>query len=167
MNAPKILTAAAGHLEDRASAYDSPQGERSAAKTAAAFNAVTGHALTPSDVYLLLAVLKMVRARQGAFKMDNYEDGAAYFALAGEADQQKLTETPRTFDRNPVTTGKPIGTSTPTPNVFWQCPHCNRKHEWSWYPIEAEETGPIGMICDLCESETTCRGDGKGNFTPA
>ncbi len=92
--APDILAAAAAHIADRATAYDkcpptreATAGERSAAKTATAFNAVTGHTLTPGDVYLLLAVLKMVRARQGDFKLDNYEDGAAYFALAGEADQ--------------------------------------------------------------------------------
>jgi len=86
MNATTILDSAAGHLSERAKTYDSPEGERSAAKAAAAFNAVTGHSLTPGDVYLLLAVLTLVRARQGEFKLDNYEDAAAYAALAGEAD---------------------------------------------------------------------------------
>lgn len=32
-----------------------------------------------------MALLKAVRSQQGRFKADNYEDGAAYFALAGEA----------------------------------------------------------------------------------
>jgi len=32
-----------------------------------------------------MEILKMVRASQGEFRADNYEDGAAYAALAGEA----------------------------------------------------------------------------------
>jgi hypothetical protein len=32
-----------------------------------------------------MALLKAVRSQQGAFKMDSFEDGAAYFALAGES----------------------------------------------------------------------------------
>jgi hypothetical protein len=84
--ASELLHRAAKHLDDRAKTYDSVAGERSAGKTATAFNAITGNKLTSGDVYLLLTILKMVRSRQGAFKQDNYEDGAAYFALTGEAD---------------------------------------------------------------------------------
>jgi len=32
-----------------------------------------------------MALLKAVRSQQGAFRMDSFVDGAAYFALAGEA----------------------------------------------------------------------------------
>ena len=35
--------------------------------------------------WLFMAILKMVRSQQGAYRADNYEDGAAYFALMGEA----------------------------------------------------------------------------------
>ena len=89
IRAVDILNQAAGHIADRALTYDAADGERSAGKTAAAFNSITGHNLTAGDVYLLLAILKAVRSRQGAFKLDNYEDGAAYFALAGEIDSNQ------------------------------------------------------------------------------
>jgi len=87
MNASDILEKAAGHLKDRAATYDKPQGERSIAAAVRAFLAVTGDGLmnTPERGWLFMALLKAVRSQQGAFKADNYEDGAAYFALAGEA----------------------------------------------------------------------------------
>lgn len=85
MNANEILTAAAGHLADRAKTYDKPEGERSMRATVEAFKAVTGHELTETQGWLFMALLKAVRSQQGAFKMDSFEDGAAYFALAGEA----------------------------------------------------------------------------------
>lgn len=85
MNASQILKKAAGHMEDRASTYDKPEGERSMGATVAAFYAITGHALTDEQGWLFMALLKMVRSQQGEFRSDSYEDGAAYFALAGEA----------------------------------------------------------------------------------
>ena len=87
MTATDILNKAAGHLKDRAATYDKPQGERSMAAAVRAFLAVTGDGLmnTPERGWLFMALLKAVRSQQGDFKADNYEDGAAYFALAGEA----------------------------------------------------------------------------------
>lgn len=85
MRAPDILRAGIEHMEDRAVTYDKPQGERSMAATVAAFNAVTGHDMTEEQGWLFMALLKAVRTQQGAFRADNYEDGAAYFGLAGEA----------------------------------------------------------------------------------
>ena len=85
MNAIEILKNAVGHMKDRAEQYDAPDGERSIEKTVDMFNALTGHRLTHEDGWVFMAFLKMVRSRQGQFKADNYEDGAAYFALAGEA----------------------------------------------------------------------------------
>ncbi len=81
----EVLRAGAQHMEDRAATYDKPEGERSMAATVNAFNAITGHQLTEEQGWMLMAILKMVRSQQGAFKLDNYEDGAAYFALAAEA----------------------------------------------------------------------------------
>jgi hypothetical protein len=49
------------------------------------FNLLTGCSLSHEDGWVFMGILKMVRSRQGQFKADNYEDGAAYFALAGEA----------------------------------------------------------------------------------
>jgi ketol-acid reductoisomerase len=84
MNASDVLNNAARHLEDRAVTYDSPQGERSMGSTVAMFNALVNQDLTEEQGWLFMAILKMVRSQQGGFKADNYEDGAAYFALACE-----------------------------------------------------------------------------------
>lgn len=85
MKAHEILNAAAGHLADRAKTYDKPEGERSMAATVEAFKAVTGVSITETQGWLFMALLKAVRSQQNAFKLDSYEDGAAYFALAGES----------------------------------------------------------------------------------
>lgn len=82
--APDILTAALGHMQDRAATYDKPEGERSMPATVAAFNAATGRDLTAEEGWLFAIFLKAVRSQQGAYLADNYEDGAAYFALMGE-----------------------------------------------------------------------------------
>lgn len=82
--APDILTAALSHMQDRAATYDKPEGERSMPATVAAFNALTGHNLTAEQGWLFMTVLKLCRTQQGGLRPDNYEDGAAYFALMGE-----------------------------------------------------------------------------------
>jgi hypothetical protein len=84
MKAEDILTKAAGHLADRAKTYDKPEGERSMEKTVQMFNTLAGTQLTTEQGWLFMVILKMVRSQQGEYKADNYEDGAAYFALAGE-----------------------------------------------------------------------------------
>ena len=83
--AANILTAALGHMRDRAATYDKPEGERSMGATVDAFLAVTGVSVTEEQGWLFMALLKAVRSQQGAYRADSYEDGAAYFALAGEA----------------------------------------------------------------------------------
>lgn len=85
MTAHNILERAAQHMRDRASTYDKPEGERSMGATVQAFQSVTGHQLTEEQGWLFMALLKAVRSQQGAYRADSYEDGAAYFALAGEA----------------------------------------------------------------------------------
>jgi len=82
-----ILHAAAQHMEDRASTYDAPEGERSMAKTVQMFNALIGgdQFINTEQGWLFMALLKIVRSQQGDVKMDNYEDLAAYAALAAEA----------------------------------------------------------------------------------
>lgn len=85
VNAADFLRAGLSHMQDRASTYDKPQGERSMGKTVAAFNVITGHELTEEQGWLLMGLLKMVRSQQGNFKADNYEDEAAYAALRGES----------------------------------------------------------------------------------
>lgn len=85
MNAEEILIKAAGHLADRAKTYDKPEGERSMRKTVDMFNVLTGGELTEEEGWMFMVLLKMVRSQQGEHRADNYEDGAAYFALAGES----------------------------------------------------------------------------------
>ena len=84
-SAQSILSAASQHMQDRASTYDKPQGERSMAATVSAFRATSGIALTEEQGWHFMALLKLVRSQQGNLRLDSYEDGAAYFALAGEA----------------------------------------------------------------------------------
>ena len=85
MSAHDILAAAAAHMQDRAATYDKPEGERSMNSTVLAFAAVTGVLMTEEQGWIFMALLKAVRSQQGAYRADSYEDGAAYFALAGEA----------------------------------------------------------------------------------
>lgn len=84
VTAASILTAALGHMEDRAKTYDAPGGERSMGKTVAAFNVITGQTLTEEAGWLFMEVLKQVRSQQGDYRADNYEDMVAYAALRGE-----------------------------------------------------------------------------------
>lgn len=84
--ATKLLCNAADIMEQRGKQYDNPAGERSMAKTVAAFNAVTGRDLTEAEGWLMMAVLKMVRDRQRALAhKDSCEDLIAYASLYGEA----------------------------------------------------------------------------------
>lgn len=83
--AHEILQAAQNHMDERASTYDKPEGERSMSATVEAFSAITGVNMTEEQGWLFMAVLKAVRSQQGDYHEDSYEDGAAYFALAGEA----------------------------------------------------------------------------------
>jgi len=89
MHAHEVLEQGAKHLKDRAVTYDNPKGERSMQATITAFNAITGHRLTTEQGWLFMTLLKAVRSQQGEFKADNYEDGAAYFALMCEEAASK------------------------------------------------------------------------------
>jgi len=89
LTASGILNTAANHLQERASTYDQLQGERSIGKTVTMFNTLTGAGLTDEQGWLFMVCLKMVRAQQGRYRADSYEDGAAYFALAGESAAQE------------------------------------------------------------------------------
>lgn len=86
LTAPVLLDKAAGHMRDRAATYDQPEGERSMARTVAAFNTITGRDLKESEGWLLLQLLKDVRDRQRpAAHRDSLEDCIAYAALKAEA----------------------------------------------------------------------------------
>ena len=83
MNAIEVLERGARHVGDRSQTYDA-HGERSMLKTVEAFNALTNLNLTTEQGWLFMVCLKASRTQQGAFRSDNYEDGAAYFALMCE-----------------------------------------------------------------------------------
>lgn len=72
------------HMKDRATQRDSDDGERSMAACVNAFNAMFGKDLTETQGWQFMVLLKMARSRN-KFNPDDYEDGAAYTALAGEA----------------------------------------------------------------------------------
>ena len=89
----QILLKGAQHIEDRAATRDKKQGDgkpaiKSMARTVHAFSALTGVTLSEEQGWMFMVMLKMSRASAGQFNMDDYEDGAAYFALAGEAAQE-------------------------------------------------------------------------------
>ena len=88
LTAGSILQTAAQHMEERAATYDQQGGERSISKTVEMFNTLTEHGLTEEQGWLFMVCLKMVRTQQGRYRADSYEDGAAYFALAGESAAQ-------------------------------------------------------------------------------
>lgn len=84
--ASAIADAALTHIRERATTYDSPEKERSTAKTAIAFNAITGHNISESEVLLLLQILKDVHQWQKeTYHVDSAEDCIAYAALKAEA----------------------------------------------------------------------------------
>ena len=94
-DAPAILQRAAEHIANRGTLRDQPDGERSMARAVAAFNALLGESaaepMTECEGWLFMAVLKMARATAGGHNLDDYEDGAAYFALAGECANKERT----------------------------------------------------------------------------
>jgi len=82
----QILNEAVQIMAERGKSYDKSggQAERSMPKIVAMFNALTGHELTPEQGWKFMCCLKLARSEQGEYREDNYLDGAAYMALAGE-----------------------------------------------------------------------------------
>lgn len=85
--APSFLQSALQTLTQRGKDYDKPEGERSAAAVAVAFNAITGRNLTEAEVWLVLQLVKDVRQWQnpGRYHADSALDCVAYAALKAEA----------------------------------------------------------------------------------
>ncbi|AUR82527.1 hypothetical protein NVP1152O_045 [Vibrio phage 1.152.O._10N.222.46.E1] len=87
MKADEILDTAAACIGDRASERDTDE-ERSMKATVESFNAMYNLELTEEQGWMFMVFLKAARAKGGDFRLDDYVDGAAYFALAGEAHGQ-------------------------------------------------------------------------------
>lgn len=83
-SAHSFLEKGVQHMKDRAAQRDSEDGERSMKACVDAFNAMFGHSLTETQGWQFMVLLKMARSRN-KFNPDDYEDGAAYTGLAGEA----------------------------------------------------------------------------------
>lgn len=82
--APDLLERAAATMRERAAERDTDK-ERAMAKTVAMFNAMfPKSALSEYEGWMFMFFLKMARAQGGSFREDDYLDGAAYVALAGE-----------------------------------------------------------------------------------
>lgn len=95
--ADDILRRAAQHMEDRAKTYDAAGGERSMGKVADIIRTLYAEQLergefTEEMAWGLQVVLKLVRSSQGGHRADNYEDGAAYFALWGSVQQSHVVK---------------------------------------------------------------------------
>lgn len=74
--APGLLDKAAAHMRERAATYDSPQGERSMAKTVALFNLHHGTALTEAQGWHFMQILKGTRLVSAkGYHADCAEDG--------------------------------------------------------------------------------------------
>lgn len=93
-DAVSILIDAADAITDRGVQRDQPNGERSMdmARTVAAFNAMFGSALTETQGWQFMALLKTARSTSGQLCMDDYTDAAAYFALAGESAARQQSD---------------------------------------------------------------------------
>lgn len=82
-NAVSILSEASHCIGERAAERDT-ESERSMEATVNAFNAMFGTNLTEVQGWQFMELLKMSRSRGGKFRLDDFVDGAAYAALAGE-----------------------------------------------------------------------------------
>lgn len=178
MKAHEILQAGIQHMQDRASTYDKPEGERSMPVTVDAFNSITGHELTAEQGWIFMAILKLVRSQQGEHRTDNYEDGAAYVALAGEqasvdrlwgpifeAAGRALRESGEIDERDSSPTPKPQWCGCETPvidaDVAWEgspsCSACGRDvFECAWCHHRSTVTSPdFGERCGGCSRKVT------------
>lgn len=89
VTADSILQRGADHIKDRASQRDNEGGERSMKRAVDAFNAAEGESLTEAQGWRFMVMLKYARATAGNFNIDDYEDMAAYAALAAECEAAK------------------------------------------------------------------------------
>ena len=83
-----ILQNAAAEMLDRAASRDTPKGERSMGRCVKAFNAMFGTGLTETQGWQFMELLKMARSVGGEFRLDDFTDGVAYAALAGESESR-------------------------------------------------------------------------------
>lgn len=83
-SATDLLQSACDQIGNRAAERDT-ETERSMSSTVNAFNALYGTNLTEEQGWMFMVFLKAARSKGGNIRIDDYVDGSAYFALAGEA----------------------------------------------------------------------------------
>ena len=99
--AHEYLEAGGKILQARASEYDQPGGERSAGRVAAAWSAITGKAMSATEGWLFLALLKLARLQQAPGPHhDSATDAAVYAALMGESKERRQTPAERVAECN-------------------------------------------------------------------
>ena len=128
ISAHSLLQAAGKHMQDRASTYDKPEGERSMTKTVDVFNCFHGTNLTEAQGWHFMAILKNVRLfTRESFHQDSAEDGCAYSALMGEA---KAAEAWMPELKNPTPDDTPIGSLEKPDRKWteWSDSHSERRH---------------------------------------
>jgi len=81
-----VIDDVAQTILDRGKERDLPDGERTIPRCVKAFNAVSGHKLSPEDGWLFMQILKMCRSKQGDFKYDDYAALRAEEALRNNED---------------------------------------------------------------------------------
>jgi hypothetical protein len=86
MNAGDILTESRATIEDRGMDYGSPTDTMS--RTASLWSAYLEMPVTDYQVSMCLALVKIARSMETS-KVDNYIDGAAYFAISGQLRVQE------------------------------------------------------------------------------
>ena len=87
-DAIELLHLAADIMQERGKDYDQPNGERSMARTVAAFNTITGRDITETEGWAFMLLLKLVRQHQAqAWHKDSGRDAIAYAALMAEAGE--------------------------------------------------------------------------------
>lgn len=82
-SATAILQRASNDIGDRATVRDT-EAERSMKRTVEAFNVMFNKDLTETQGWQFMELLKMSRSVGGNVREDDYRDGSAYAALAGE-----------------------------------------------------------------------------------
>ena len=68
--------------KDRESQYGSP--ENSFGEIAKLWSGYIGREITPHDVAIMMALMKIARIKCGKYKEDSYIDACGYIACAGE-----------------------------------------------------------------------------------
>ncbi len=81
MNARDYLNEASAIIQDRGADYGHPTDNMS--RTASLWAAYLEMPIRPDQVAMCLALVKVARSMEGA-KVDNFIDGAAYFAISGQ-----------------------------------------------------------------------------------